>query len=340
VEALMQSPGDVVLDAVRQALGEVHPRSPQKLAGGAMHESWGAASDDGDLVIRVSPAGRDDREKTRQEYGALVVAHRHGVLVPKPLYVGETPGGQTFMVMERIAGDSNPRQLLTGAGFEEARAKVPADLARELAAIHRIPAAEVSDLGLHHAAPGEDALQHEWQRLEDQFRDVALNPYPAVEFALRWVRRNIATLAPQPRPLHLVHGDFRIGNMMYDEAGLTGILDWEGVHVGEAEFDITWLCTRVWRFGQNAKEAGGLCTREEFVRLYEEASGFAIDRRRLAVWEVLQNVRWCNITMMQAKYHLDGSIPSHELAAIGRRTADTELEFLRLIDPGRATHAG
>lgn len=336
----MDAGGELVLEAVRQALGDIAPRDPKKLAGGAMHDSWAATTDRGDLVVRISPAGRDDRAKTRQEFGVLTVAHRHGVLVPKPLYVGEAASGQTFMVMERVGGDSNPRQLLTSPAFAATREQLPRDLARELAAIHRIPAEEVAELELHQAAPGEDALLHEWQRLETQFREVALNPYPAVEFALRWVRRQIETLTPQPRSLHLVHGDFRIGNIMYDERGLTGILDWEGAHVGEAEFDLTWICTRVWRFGQNAKEAGGLLSREEFVRLYEEASGFAVDRRRLGLWEVLQNVRWCNITMMQARYHLDGVVPSHELAAIGRRTADTELEFLRLIDPGRVRHAG
>ena len=51
---------------------------------------------------------------------------------------------------------------------------------------------------------------------------------------------------------------------------------------------------------------------------------------RVAAWEVLQNIRWCQITMMQARAHLDGHTNNHELAAIGRRTAETELEVLRL----------
>jgi hypothetical protein len=55
-----------------------------------------------------------------------------------------------------------------------------------------------------------------------------------------------------------------------------------------------------------------------------------IERERLAAWEVLQNIRWAQITMMQARAHLDGHVNNHELAAIGRRTAETELEILRL----------
>ncbi|TMF98734.1 MAG: phosphotransferase family protein, partial [Chloroflexi bacterium] len=128
----------------------------------------------------------------------------------------------------------------------------------------------------------------------------------------------------------VVHGDFRIGNVMYDEEGLTALLDWEGTHIGEPEEDIAWLCTRVWRFGKNELEAGGIASREEWIRAYEIAGGLAISRERVATWEVLQNIRWAEITMMQARAHLDGHTQSHELAAIGRRTAETELEILRL----------
>ena len=108
------------------------------------------------------------------------------------------------------------------------------------------------------------------------------------------------------------------------------VLDWEGTHIGEPEEDISWFCTRVWRFGRNDLEAGGIATREAWISAYEQASGRAIDRARVAAWEVLQNIRWCQITMMQARAHLDGHTNSHELAAIGRRFAETELEVLRL----------
>jgi aminoglycoside phosphotransferase (APT) family kinase protein len=100
--------------------------------------------------------------------------------------------------------------------------------------------------------------------------------------------------------------------------------------VGEAEEDLSWYCTRVWRFNRRDREAGGIASREEWVRAYEEASGRTVDRERMRLWEVLQNVRWSVICMMQAKQHLDGVMNSQEHAAIGRRTADTELEVLRL----------
>ncbi len=108
------------------------------------------------------------------------------------------------------------------------------------------------------------------------------------------------------------------------------MLDWEGTHIGEPEEDIAWVCTRVWRFGKNDLEAGGIAPREDWIQAYEKASGLTVSRERVAAWEVLQNIRWAEITMMQARAHLDRHTKSHELAAIGRRTAETELEILRL----------
>jgi aminoglycoside phosphotransferase (APT) family kinase protein len=208
-------------------------------------------------------------------------------------------------------------------------------LAEDLAIIHRIAPADVSAApGMRGPGPTEDPLAYHRWATEQLYRHDVLNPHPAIEWAFRWLDRVIARLEPTGRPPCIVHGDFRIGNMLYDEAGLTAVLDWEGVHIGEPEEDISWLCARVWRFGSNELEAGGIAPREDWIRAYEHASGITISRERVAAWEVLQNIRWCEITMMQARAHLDGFTVSHELAAIGRRTAETELEILRLCGLG------
>jgi aminoglycoside phosphotransferase (APT) family kinase protein len=214
-------------------------------------------------------------------------------------------------------------------------------LADDLVAIHRIMPSDLPDApNLRGPASGDDALTWHRRAIEEMYRTDVLDPHPALEWAFRWMDRTIAALPRASREPCVVHGDFRIGNMLYDERGLTSILDWEGVHISEPEEDIAWLCTRVWRFG-SAKEAGGIASREEWLRAYEQASGAMVDRERVAAWEVLQNIRWAQITMMQARAHLDGHTVSHELAAIGRRTAETELEILRLTGvEERVRHAG
>ena len=54
----------------------------------------------------------------------------------------------------------------------------------------------------------------------------------------------------------LVHGDFRLGNVIVDEKGLAAVLDWELVHLGDPMEDLGYLCIRAWRFGGPEPVAG------------------------------------------------------------------------------------
>jgi aminoglycoside phosphotransferase (APT) family kinase protein len=325
----------IAIEAVERTLGASPAGTPWKLAGGAMHDSWAIDGEANgarrELVVRVSPAGRADHEKTLREFEALRVAFARGVLCPEPIAVGECETGEDYLVMARVNGDTNPRQLVAGEPFARTRTNIIPQLAENLARIHTLTPADVAAApNMRSPEAGEDPLLSARRTVEETYRQDLLNPHPAVEWAFRWLDRQIETLKEPGRPTCVVHGDFRIGNILYDENGLTSVLDWEGVHIGEPEDDLSWLCTRVWRFGQTSKEAGGIVTREEWIRAYEAASGRSINRERVAAWEVLQNIRWCQITMMQARAHLDGDTNNHELAAIGRRTGETELEILRL----------
>jgi aminoglycoside phosphotransferase (APT) family kinase protein len=327
---------DIALQAAHLALGEATTTGePRLLAGGAMHESWAVDATDGDtkreLVVRVSPAGRADYEKTRREFEVLRVAFAHGVRCPEPIAVGKCESGEDYLVMTRIAGDSNPRQLVAGEKYGAARQQLLGHAAEDLALIHQILPADVTAApNMRGPAPGEDPLAYHRREAEAMYRVFLLNPHPAIEWAFRWIDRQIERLDKPRRDPCVVHGDFRVGNILYDENGLTALLDWEGTHISEPEEDIAWFCTRVWRFGRTDLEAGGIAPREGWISAYESASGVTINRERVAAWEVLQNIRWAMITMMQARAHLDGHTKSHELAAIGRRTAETELEILRL----------
>lgn len=324
------------VEGLRAVLGEGAAFGPPwKLAGGAMHDSWAVdRSDDGgarELVVRVSPAGRADHEKTRREFEVLRVAFGRGIRCPEPIGLGQCTTGEDYLVMARVSGDANPRQLVAGEAFGTARERIIPQLANALAAIHTISPQDVPAApSMRAPEAGQDPLQFERKVVEEAYETYLLNPHPAIEWAWRWLDRQLLGLARTGLEPCVVHGDFRVGNMLYDEHGLTSVLDWEGTHVGEPEEDIAWFCTRVWRFGKPALEAGGITSRETWIRAYELASGRMVSRERVAAWEVLQNIRWCQITMMQARAHLDGHTNSHELAAIGRRTAETELEILRL----------
>ena len=149
------------------------------------------------------------------------------------------------------------------------------------------------------------------------------------EWAFRWLAAN----RPAPSPSRLVHGDYRMGNLIVDGSELAAVLDWELVHIGEVYEDLAWFCIRAWRFGAPAdRAAGGLGSVEDFLAAYEQAGGAAVDRVAFHWWLVLATLRWGVICRYQAERHLSGQNRSVELAAIGRRVCETEWDLLTLLE--------
>ena len=162
------------------------------------------------------------------------------------------------------------------------------------------------------------------------------------EFALLAAAHAAGVLAPRPRWLvqraprcaqpTLLHGDFRIGNLLVGPAGLGAVIDWEFAHVGDPHEDLAWPCVRDWRFGNDALHVGGVGELAPYLAAYTAASGRAVDRNALRWWEIMGNLRWATTCHIQAHRHLSGADPSVELASLGRRAAEMELEFLTLIE--------
>jgi hypothetical protein len=154
------------------------------------------------------------------------------------------------------------------------------------------------------------------------------------ELAFRWLEAH----RPAPVANVIVHGDFRLGNVIIDERGLVAVLDWELAHLGDPAEDMGWLCVRAWRFGGKYPVAG-LGTYTDLLRAYEEAGGVPIPEERVHWWEVAGTLMWGIMCMLQANAHITGAIRSVELAAIGRRVAEQEHDLLTLLGAPEFDHA-
>lgn len=289
------------------------------------------------LVVRLDSAGAQGSR--REEFALLAAARRGGVAVPRVLVEGSAASGLggEFFVMDHVAGEALARRLLRDEKYAAARAALPGQLGRELARIHSMDIAGDGLGFLSERAPGGDDPRRFALAEVDRYRQVldgfsADQPYPLLRLVARWLVRH----APPVAEPALVHGDFRIGNVMFDESGLTAVLDWELSHVGDPVEDLGWLCVRTWRFGNDRLAAGGLCSREELVRRYTDAGGRACSMESLRWWELFGNWKWAIICRMQAERHKAGEHPDVELAAIGRRVAETEQELLALLDDAAA----
>ncbi len=311
----------------------------RRMPGGASREIWsfdcttvendraGTTRSRG-MVLRRDPGAHRIDTSRRNEFAVLRAAFEEHVPVPEVFWLSEDPVvlGAPFFVMERVEGETLARRLLRDEKFAKGREVMPAQLAEILAGIHRIDAVK------HHfdflPEPGDNSALTEVKRYEENFRRLALEPHPAFELAFRWL---LGRIPKTPRQT-LVHGDYRIGNVIFGPEGVRSILDWELAHLGDPMEDVGWMCVRAWRFGNDAKPVGGLGSREDFFHAYEKASGVRVDPEAARFWEVFGNLRWGIITISQARTHIDGFVKSVELASIGRRTAETELELLNLIE--------
>ena len=157
--------------------------------------------------------------------------------------------------------------------------------------------------------------------------DAAGYPHPTFELAFRWLERN----RPDSTRRCVVHGDFRLGNLMVDGTGLAAVLDWELAHVGDPIEDLGWLCVKAWRFG-SAKPVAGTGDYASFLAAYADASGVTVTPAVLRWWEVLGTLKWGIMCIMQAQSHLTGGARSHELAAIGRRVCENEHDLFLALE--------
>jgi aminoglycoside phosphotransferase (APT) family kinase protein len=153
-----------------------------------------------------------------------------------------------------------------------------------------------------------------------------LEPQPVLELALSWLKRH---LPPEPRRLALVHADYRTGNFLYDKSGITGILDWEMAHAGDPIEDLGWVVMRSWHWGTT--NVGGLCARDEFVSMYEQASATTVDRDALRFWEVFSNFKFAVIFITGTKAIVQGKTPDLMLALTAFINPGLEVELLELI---------
>ena len=157
--------------------------------------------------------------------------------------------------------------------------------------------------------------------------DTLGQPHPTFELALRWLDDN----RPPPVDRGVVHGDFRLGNVIVGDEGLRAVLDWELVHIGDPMEDLGWMCVKAWRFG-SSKPAAGVAEYEQLFDAYAAAGGGTIDPDVVRWWEVLGTMKWGIMCIMQANAHLTGVARSHELAAIGRRVCENEHDLFLALE--------
>jgi aminoglycoside phosphotransferase (APT) family kinase protein len=232
-----------------------------------------------------------------------------------------------FYVMERIAGEVPiPAAGASGEGPFDAteRSALAADVTRVLADLHAIDwqARGLAFLGA--PAAGDAAALRELQRWSDRIDASRMPMEPVLAEALGWLRKH----APVSSDVVLQHGDFRLGNWLIVRDGaktrISGLLDWEMVHLGDPVEDLAWCTSHLWR--GTTPRAACLAAPAELIALYEGASGRSVDPTALRWYEVLSVVKMIAIMLTGIRAFADGRTRDLRMAIF-----DHQLPYLHAL---------
>ncbi|MEW6597253.1 MAG: phosphotransferase family protein [Pseudomonadota bacterium] len=327
------------VERLEQALASLAPRLAKgaeriaglhRLSGGASQETWAfdavGEAVQRPLILRRAPqADKFSALAASIETEAAVIqaVSAAGAPVPEIVHV-LTPdeGCGRGYVMGRLEGETIARKILRDAEFAEARPKLAHQCGEILARIHSVETSDLPPLRTADAAVRVAELRASYVGLA--------HPRPVFELALKWLEAN---LPPPPERLSLVHGDFRLGNLMIGPEGVVGVLDWELAHLGDPLEDLGWICTPSWRFGEIDRPVGGFGLREDLIAGHESVDGRSIDPARVKFWEVFGALQWGLMCAGMAAVFQSGDDPEVERGAIGRRASETEIDLLLYLVP-------
>jgi aminoglycoside phosphotransferase (APT) family kinase protein len=290
-----------------------------RLSGGANMESWSFDRAGQGYVLRRAPSLEfmEGRSFGHDVEAALVrTAYAAGARAPE--VIGELVAADQLgsgYVMKRVEAEVNPARILA-----DPPASLIHDIAAELACIHSI--SPVPDIAIPYMDT-KAALAD----LKTRFADYG-GDRPIIALAIKWCEDHL----PEPASPCLVHGDFRMGNIMVDANGLAAVLDWELAHWGDAHEDLAYGCMAVWRFGQVDKPAFGVADLESYFAAYEAKSGNKVDHVRFRFWLVYRTLWWALGCLQMADIWRQGKDRSLERPVIGRRTSENELDLLMLLE--------
>jgi aminoglycoside phosphotransferase (APT) family kinase protein len=305
-EALERVLGDTVTDLTR-------------LSAGAHRETWSFVTGEGDRrILQRLPPGDGVHAGVESEVAVLRAAFDAGVPVARVVAALENGGPleTPALLLEHMPGEALPQRILREERFAGARDGLASACGALLARLHAIPVDAVPGLTV------QDPIE--------RCREV-LDRLQAAHPAFELVLRRLELTRPEARPTAIVHGDFRLGNLLITEDGIAAVLDWELVHLGDPLEDLGYLCVRAWRFGGELPVAG-VGAYDALLDSYGAAGGTGVSLGELLWWQAAGTVWWGVLCLVQASRHLSGETRSVELAAIGRRACEQEWDALAVLE--------
>jgi aminoglycoside phosphotransferase (APT) family kinase protein len=227
------------------------------------------------------------RRVPRNEFKMIRCMEAAGVPVPHMLWVEPTGDcmDRPFFVSRLIEGESDLSKLT-------AEPHLPQMLQQYIEILAKVHTLDVEAAGvdfLGHPTPqtaASEQIELYWSGVERQ----RLEDFPALAYTANWLRKH----QPVASRVSVIHGDFRLGNFMWDDSGIVAMLDWEQCHLGDPLEEIAFMYWPLWTLEP-------LVPIKEMVARYEEASGLPVDPEALAFYRVFIELKMAVVLLTGVK---------------------------------------
>lgn len=235
------------------------------------------------FVLRRPPLGAvlATAHDMGREHRIISAVARTSVPVPQALALcsHESVNGAPFYVMNFVDGHvlEEPDNVESVLPQASRRQQLSESVVDALAALHL---ADVDAIGLGDLARRDSYLDRQLKRWRGQWEKSKTRELATMEE----VYDALLADKPEQRYTGIVHGDYRLGNMLAREDGsIAAVLDWELCTLGDVLADVGYLLNNWAEPGEEAVRmiptaAGGFLTRAEMLQRYADKTGFAVER--------------------------------------------------------------
>lgn len=239
------------------------------------------------FVLRSEAEGGVLDTDLEKEYRVMDAAQHTATPVPQTHWYEDNEEliGSPFFVVDHVEGEApNTWRGSDRAELEEAwetRNGLPEQFVHTAAEVHSMSPDDVPFL----ENPGiEGVVEQELDRWVTKYEALDLRSEPVIDEAIRWFREN----PPDIYELTVVHGDFRIGNMLLKNQEITALLDWEMARLGDPMYDLgyssmPYLAGKL--IDQPTELACAVVERQWYYDRYEELTGRTVDRYAVEYWQ-------------------------------------------------------
>jgi aminoglycoside phosphotransferase (APT) family kinase protein len=315
--------------------------------GGQSNPTYWVGSGDLALVVRKKPPGKllPSAHAVEREYRVMRALKDSLVPVPEALALctDESVIGTPFFVMRWVPNRIFWDPTLPELASNDLRKAVYADYVRVLAAMHNV---DYVRAGLEDYGKVGGFVTRQVERWSKQYEASRTAQIPSMEALMTWLRAKI----PSNDETTLIHGDYRIDNLMYAPEGtapdaprVIGVIDWELSTLGHPLSDLAYACMGYHlnlpgRGGLAGVDVGalGIPTEDELVEQYKALT----KRSSIEGWPFFMSFgifRLAAIAQGVYARSLQGNASSDDAASYG--AAVTMLSELGCKIAGIATNA-